>query len=125
MHWDSLGRISVALLSPCLQAYHLRPPGAGLEHFAQTVTIDPACPEVIQKAALFFKKLANGENRSTLITILTFEVTPESTLVAACVMEIFHIRDSLDHIHTLLGVRRHTSAPPNLSDAFQRHPHFK
>ena len=37
-------------------------------------------------------------------------------------MEIFHIRDSLDHIHTLLGIRRRTSVPPSLSDPFQRHP---
>ena len=37
-------------------------------------------------------------------------------------MEIFQIRDSLDHIHMLLGVRCRTPAPPNLSGPFQRHP---
>ena len=48
--------------------------------------------------------------------------TTESPLAAACIMEIFQIRDSLDHVHTLLGVRRRTPAPPNLSGPFQRHP---
>jgi len=48
--------------------------------------------------------------------------TTDSPLVAACIMEIFQIRDSLDHIHTLLGVRCRTPAPPNLSGPFQRHP---
>ena len=46
----------------------------------------------------------------------------ESTLAAACIMEIFQIRDSLNHIHTLLGVRCRTPIPPRLLDPFQQYP---
>jgi hypothetical protein len=46
----------------------------------------------------------------------------ESTLAAACIMEIFQIRDSLNHIHTLLGVRHRTPIPSRLLDPFQQYP---